>query len=176
MASDRFAGDSRASREAGLLADQDTVPALVAVGRGRGTPGESHRAGRNRRAVGRLQRNRWRRGQRFGRQPRTIPRSGAAGTGKIAQPKPGIACYHLYANSYECFKTDGFGLAAFNLGSGSGFSAAGGQYPHDRFYVGAEYRNRDSQPPAPPVGDTYYYGLPDGHHIDCTYSLRLMTG
>jgi hypothetical protein len=92
------------------------------------------------------------------------------------QPSPGVACYHVYATGYECFKTDGFGLTSFNLGSGSGYSASTGQTPHDQFYVGSEYRNRDTQPPAPPIGDTYYYGLPDGHHIDCTYSLRLMAG
>jgi hypothetical protein len=92
------------------------------------------------------------------------------------QPQPNVACYHLYSRGYECFKTDGFGLTGFNLGSGSGYSATGGNSPSDRFYIGTEYRNRDTQPPAPPLGDVYYYGLPDGHHIDCTYSVRLMTG
>ena len=91
------------------------------------------------------------------------------------QPKPGAACYHLFGNSFECFKTDGFGLASFNLGSGSGYSATGGESPKDRFYIGEAYVDQNTGlPPRAPIGDVYFYGLPDGHHIDATYSVRLM--
>ena len=68
------------------------------------------------------------------------------------------------------------GSVAFFLGGGSSYEWTLGASPNDRFYVGTEFRDRNqNQPPAPPISDTFYYGLPDHRHLDTTYTVRLMT-
>ena len=100
---------------------------------------------------------------------------------KNGQAVPDAAVYHIYSGNYECFVTNGpggnpLGMAAFILGGGSSADISGGKQYTDMFYVGTEFRNRDlGQPPAPPISDTFFYGLFDHRHLDTTFTVRLLT-